>query len=299
MDKILLLGCNGFIGRHFQKYMLTNKISLSYEIVCTDKQFDEIYNYTYIKIDALIYSELEKLILDVEPKIIINLIGIYGSEDINMMFRINAEVPRNIFEIIKQYKLRHAKLLLIGSAAEYGSPISLPLQESAPLNPQNYYGLSKVQQALYASFYYKNYDIHFNIARTFNIIGENNSTLLFLGSVISQLRNAIDGGSITVGNLCSKRDYLAIDDVLAAFWGIILNGRSGETYNVCSGYSINMRDILDKLIIKSGKSIEIKTSQNLFRTGEIDDSYGDNSKLVVDTGWKNEKNIYEVLSTIN
>jgi len=98
-----------------------------------------------------------------------------------------------------------------------------------------------------------NYRIPLNIARTFNIIGKYISPSLSIGSFVKQIKEARAHDSIHVGNLNAKRDYLDIVDVGAALIGRFFSKDRTEKYNVCSGRSILMRDVVEQLITLSGK----------------------------------------------
>ena len=119
-----------------------------------------------------------------------------------------------------------------------------------------------------------------------------------IGSFVKQIRQANDGDEIVVGNLDTKRDYLYIDDVISAYFCILEQGRSGEIYNICSGESYGMKDILAYLVRLSKKRIQIKTKTELIKENDIDDIYGDNQKIVDDTQWEKKFNIWRALEMV-
>ena len=298
-NKVLLLGCSGFTGIHFQNYIIKNKKYNTYNFICVDKNMQQINNFEYLKCDLSKYTQLEQLILQVKPDYIVNLVGTFGSDDFDNLLNLNTDIPKNIFEILKKNDLLRTKILLIGSAAEYGLPSSLPIPETAPLKPLNYYGLTKVLQYNLASFYHQTLGINYNIARTFNVIGKNISDKLCLGSFLRQINNMSDGDTIFVGNLSTKRDFLAIEDVVDAYWKILMNGKSGEVYNVCSGGSTNIKNILDILIANSGKDdIKIEVNKDFVHKNDIQDCYGNNRKLIHDTGWHIKHSIFDALGSL-
>jgi GDP-4-dehydro-6-deoxy-D-mannose reductase len=177
------------------------------------------------------------------------------------------------------------KIILIGSAAEYGANSILPLTENDTLMPINYYGLSKVLQTEIFNFYHVNYGIKLNLARVFNILGQNMSNSFSIGSFISQIKAANENGIIRVGNLETERDYLYIEDVIRAILDILTKGKDGEIYNVCSGIPTSMEVILKSLIDVSGKKLIIERDPTLLRINDIPVSYGSCEKLMNQTGW--------------
>lgn len=298
MDKILVLGINGFTGRHFQRYIKDNGLLTGYSFVGADKTIDPFLPVDYRETDLIATDELEKLIIHEKPDYILNLAGNFTVADQDQLLLINAELPHRILEIVAKNKIDVKNITLIGSAAEYGAAQRLPVKESDKLNPVNFYGLTKVFQTHYASFYHKVFDLNVCIARTFNIIGEGMSTALSISSFIKQINEVKGEGSIHTGSLNTKRDYLDIADVIDAYWKIMISGAPGSVYNVCSGRSVFIKDMLEHLIDKSGKSIEIEVNQNFIKKNDPDDVYGDNLKLINELNWKPRKNIYHTLESL-
>ncbi|MDP2939813.1 MAG: GDP-mannose 4,6-dehydratase [Candidatus Omnitrophota bacterium] len=296
MDKVLILGINGFIGRHFQNYIVEKNLISDFSFTGVDKtEPDKFTGIKYKKIDLLDYSSFQELILEESPDYIINLTGTFNSENFELMEDINVGISRSIFKILLKKGVRIKNILLIGSAAEYGLNNNLPINEYEPLNPINPYGFSKSMQTLYALFYFNNFGINVNIARTFNLVGKDISTSLSIGSFANQIKKAQNGDTIYVGNLNTKRDFLNVEDAISAFWKILINEKKGEIYNVCSGRSYFIKDILNFLIEKSKKKLNVSVKKEYIKTSDTMDSYGDNAKLRKDTGWREENNIFTAL----
>ena len=300
MLKFLILGSSGFIGKNFLNYIEKNKLHNKNvfagvdKIKVSDKYFDD---FKFIQSDLSDFLSLEKIILNESPDYILNFAGLFSSTTFDELLKINAGLSRNIFEILCRNKMKIKRVLLIGSAAEYGNCSSIPIKENTNLNPITEYGLSKVVQTQY-SLYYMNKGVDINIARTFNIIGKGVPSILSIGNFVSQIKNLRDGDSIYAGNLNSKRDFLDTDEVIDAYWKIIISGEPNEIYNVCSGQSVSMKDILDYLIKVSGKNIIIKINPDFIKPNDILDSCGDNTKLKSDTGWTNKASIFKSASKI-
>ncbi|GAK57157.1 NAD-dependent epimerase/dehydratase [Candidatus Vecturithrix granuli] len=285
MKTVLILGISGFTGKHFQNYIQKHELYRQYEFIGVDKaQASDCKIPLYIR-NLANTKELESCIVQVEPDYIVNLVGVFGSENFTTLLHINAEMSRNLFEIILKHKLRVHKLLIIGSAAEYGASQDLPITEHTAPYPVTFYGLSKLIQSQYAVFYAQNFDMPVTVARTFNVIGQGLSHTLSLGSFITQIRQAQDGDCLLVGNLATKRDFLDIEDVVDAYWKILIHGKPGQIYNVCRGQSTGIKEVLDILIALSGKRLTVSVQQDRVKQHDIVDSYGDNTLLNRHTGW--------------
>ncbi len=281
----MLLGINGFTGQHFQQYIYENSLSNSFEFVGVDKIVCSTGNIKYYEIDLLNQSDLTALIAREAPDYIINLVGTFQSTDFDTLLSINAGLTQKLLETVVKTKIPVKKILLVGSAAEYGIPRQLPIKEDAVLQPVNWYGLTKVVQAEYAKYYFQNHRIPIVLARTFNIIGNGISPALSIGGFIERIKQAKDGDAIEVGNVNTKRDFLDIKDVVDAYWKLLIAGKSGEVYNVCRGESVYINEILGHLIKQSEKTLDVKINKAFVKTNDVPDIYGDNSKMKRDTNW--------------
>jgi GDP-4-dehydro-6-deoxy-D-mannose reductase len=116
------------------------------------------------------------------------------------------------------------------------------------------------------------------VARTFNTLGKGLSKNLSIGSFMAQINATLDGGSIRVGNINTSRDFLHIANVVSRYWQLLLKGKSGEIYNICSGAPRTIRSVLEDLIRESGKSLKMEIDPSRFKEGDIDSIYGDSSK---------------------
>jgi GDP-4-dehydro-6-deoxy-D-mannose reductase len=303
MNKILFLGSNSFTGHYFKDFINVNKLWEEFSFIGADRQDADTYpnaRIEYLRINAMDETELEQILITEKPIYIINYIGTFDEAAYMDYFNVNANLTRNIFETILKYNLKVKKVLLIGSAAEYGDVYELPVKEDGMTNPVSLYGISKLMQTHISRFYFNSYGINMNVARTFNIIGKGISNKLSVGNFIEQINHVKDGGTIVTGNLKPKRDYLHINDVIEAYWEILMNGHEGEIYNVCSGKSISMEEIVTYLINGSGKILYIKRDERFAKNNDISEIYGDNSKLLKHTGWCPVKNIFskEVISQL-
>ncbi|MCK4235554.1 MAG: GDP-mannose 4,6 dehydratase, partial [Candidatus Krumholzibacteria bacterium] len=75
-------------------------------------------------------------------------------------------------------------------------------------------------------------------------------------------------------------------------------GKPGAVYNICSGRSHSVREILDKLIELSGVEVEVKQDPNRMRPSDVRVLEGDNSVFCRETGWKLEIPFEKTLSDL-
>lgn len=279
MEKILLLGGNGFIGTHFQR-VISECYSGDFELIVLGRTSVSAFDFINYSIDLSDFSAIEQILLKEKIDYVVNLAGVNRVELLEKGISSNLVISNNLLQAIAKNKIKHIKkILLIGSASEYGSNQNIPLDEDSVTNPINFYGLSKLYQTLCASFYYRVYNIPVCIARTFNIIGSGTSTASAIGSFKEKIDMSLsDNNRISVGYIDSVRDYLDIDDVIEAYITILKKGDLGEIYNVCSSEGVTMRKILQEMIKISKKNLIIDSLSAPFPY-EIEKSVGNNSKL--------------------
>lgn len=300
MKKVLVFGAAGFIGRYFIDYITRNNLDKHYSFVYTFRKTGDFCDSgAWVHFDYEQGVCVEEFIKQIKPDYILNLIGTYSSSSVADMIKINTQFSMEIMKALKCLDMGNTRLLLIGSAAEYGNNPMLPLMEKEHLSPLSEYGLSKKLQTEAFDFYVANYGINSSIARTFNVIGRFAPACLSIGYFYDQIIRAKEvGGEIKVGNIRSRRDFLDLRDVVDAYWRILLDGKSGEVYNVCSGQSVKMEYVLNQMILESAKSIKVIAEEVSFSKNDVTDSYGDNSKLIKELGWTPTVRIEESLSAL-
>jgi GDP-4-dehydro-6-deoxy-D-mannose reductase len=103
---------------------------------------------------------------------------------------------------------------------------------------------------------------------------------------------------IDVGNLDIRRDFLDVRDVCDAYLMLLKKGRGGETYNVCSGNSYRIRELLDRLCALAGINVNVRVDQARMRPVDMPDLRGDATKIHEHTGWKAKLDINETLKAM-
>lgn len=206
----------------------------------------------------------------------------------------------NLLEAVKKI-VPNAKILIPGSAEEYGkvSEDKMPIKRDYPLNPINPYGISKKVQEEIGLYYFQTYGLNIYFTRTFHYTGPGQPLGFVCSDLAKQVADAENGKikSIKVGNLKAKRDFTDIRDIVAAYWKVINKGQVGEVYNVCSGKSVSIKEILNKLIKLSKKDLSVEVDTNKLRPSDVPDFIGDNTKLK-NVGWRPKYSISDSLNAL-
>jgi GDP-4-dehydro-6-deoxy-D-mannose reductase len=204
----------------------------------------------------------------------------------------NAAGTAHVLEAVRAVSSRSApvRTLVVGSAEVYGiqPPERMPIDESVPLRPENPYAASKAAAEMYAGAWSRVYGLDIVVARPFNHIGPGQDARFVVPSFARQLAEIAAGGPrvISVGNLSAERDFLDVRDVARAYVALLANGRSGNVYNVCSGRSVAIQEVLRSLITIARVPVEVREDPERMRPSDLPVLFGDASKLRAETGWE-------------
>lgn len=296
--RVLITGSTGFVGRALCSYLSETKTE---EIDLIKSSRSSGHGRDVVECDCRKPGDVNRLIADVKPHEVYNLIGSY-SKGYDDEYEANVLCTKNIFDAIVAHPAQPARVLTISSVSAVGviKPADLPVREDAMLLPVSTYGLTKATQALLAGSYARMYGLNVVLARTFNIVGIGISCDLFVGKLVAQISSYLRGEirEITVGNLRNKRDYLDIRDVVTAYHRIMQRAERGGVYNVGSGTSISTRNLLDMFIKVFGiprQAINQLPSKN--NEFDVRDSRSDNTKLRA-LGWKQSISIEQSIDDI-
>jgi GDP-4-dehydro-6-deoxy-D-mannose reductase len=265
--KVLVTGAGGFSGRHLTEYLAQNSPA---EIHCTS--LTRRVDRPWLFYDLARSEHVSELIERVAPDQIYHLAGA-KTDDYQTDYRINVETTRNILESIVRMKAQ-CRVFLVGSSAEYGivDEDNNPVSEDHPLVPIGDYGLTKIYQTYLMKFYCTRHKMDIVMARPFNLYGTGMSTKLFIGRLHEQIEAYKAGriSTIVVGQLDNRRDYVPIEDAVRSYALIMERGKAGEVYNVGSGASIRIRDVLRRILEVNGLTMEIVQQQEVSRESRFD-----------------------------
>lgn len=187
----------------------------------------------------------------------------------------------------------HATLIHAGTAEAYGTSFlsGRPLDEEAPLRPTNAYARGKVaaEMALQDS---RPADGRLILLRLFNHTGPGQDERFVAPSFAAQIARAEreqDPQPIRVGNLSARRDFGDVEDAVRAIVRLV-DARDSlpavSTFNVCSGVSRPVSDVLDALLALARKPIPVEIDGDRLRPSDIAVAAGSYSALETAVGWK-------------
>ena len=298
MSRVLIFGAGGFVGSYLCKEFLNN----GYKVSGTDKGEGSALpsEVDFYKTDLMQADEVEKLIGQIQPDIIVNLAAISSvGASWNMpqtTMAINVIGALNIMEAARKSEQK-PKILFVGSSEEYVISEN-PLDENTQLNANNPYGISKVTQEQFAKLYREQYGLKIYCVRPFNHTGIGQRDSFVLPSFckqVAEIDKSGKNGKIKVGNLKVKRDFSHVKDVVRAYRMIVESDNCNQIYNVGSGNAYSLEDMLTYIIGLSDQNIEIEVDQNRIRPTDQPVICCDRSLIGKELGWKPQYDVYDAL----
>ncbi len=282
--KILITGVHGFIGHALWQYL--HKKQKNFEIFgLTSQEFSA--SGRLLHCDLRFPDKIKSALQRIRPDYIFHFAG-GRSKNQKEQIRLNCRLTKNLFETIKTIKNFSPRIIVPGSAAEYGIPKAGRLiQENDPLHPVSAYGKAKRRQTqMVLQYARQGFDVI--IARIFNILGEGTPARLAAGNFacqIAMIEKRQRQPVIQTESLAGGRDFLDIEDICAAVFCLMKDGKSGEIYNICSGKKIVTRELLKRLRALS-KVKNITTQENETKNSSAFDVIGSNAKIKLLKRWR-------------
>ncbi len=201
--------------------------------------------------------------------------------------RDNLAMAVNVFEAVRA-EAPAATVVAVASSEVYGPPQTLPVDERAPLRPQNPYAVSKASADLLAGFYADSHGMRVIRARSFNHAGPGQEPTYAISSFARQVA-AAEGGRVRLvtGNAATRRDFTDVRDVVRAYRLLAERAEPGA-YNVCSGRTASASELVAALARASGIEVEHVVDPALVRPNEVMEVRGANDRLRAATGWQPE-----------
>ena len=196
----------------------------------------------------------------------------------------------NIFRASAIKKNKIKKIIQISSSEVYGNDLvknSNVLTEKTITVSESPYAASKIAADNLAISMFKATGLPVVVARPFNTFGPRQSLRAVIPTIISQFVTIGHDNVIKVGNLKTSRDFVYIKDTVSGLISLLKSScKPGEIYNICTGKSFKIIEVIDLLKKITGHNPKIIISKNRFRKAEVYNLRGSYKKIYFSNKWK-------------
>ena len=201
----------------------------------------------------------------------------------------NVGMTANLLEAIRA-EAPVATVVLISSGEIYGPPDRLPVDEDAPLRPQNPYAVSKAACDLLGGQYADAAGLRVVRLRPFNHTGPGQTDDYVVGTLTRQVAEAEAAGRdeavVHTGNPDSARDFSDVRDVVRAY--VAAAGLDGGVYNVASGRAVSVRELIELVRAAARIPVRHEVDPARVRAHDVAEVRGSAQRLRAATGWTPE-----------
>jgi len=260
--KLLVTGAAGFIGSNFVRMIAKGGLQGVTSVTVLDKlTYAGVRSNLDSVADLSRYEFIQGDICD--PKVIFALLGdvdavvnfaaeshvdrsIHGASDFVQTNIVGVQV---VLDAIKASG-RKIRFLQVSTDEVYGSIESGSWTEDWPLQPNSPYSASKASGELLARSYNRTHGMDVVITRCSNNYGTHHFPEKLIPLFIT---NLIEGKKVPVyGTGENVRDWLHVDDHCRGIFSVLMNGRSGEVYNIGGGRELTNNEITSLILEAMG-----------------------------------------------
>jgi GDP-4-dehydro-6-deoxy-D-mannose reductase len=308
MKKVLITGVSGFVGQYLAETLLqTNDIELhgTYHSESGLARLADLQRHLILHhVDLTDRDQVNDLILKAQPDEIYHLAAQTSPRESlkdplgTFMTNVGGEIE--LFEAVKQHKPK-TRMVVVSTSEVYGLVKSedLPVDEETQLTPITPYAVSKIASDYLGLQYFLSDKLQVIRVRPFNHTGPRQSATFVVPAFAKQIAEIEKGIKkepiIQVGNLSAKKDFSDVRDIVRAYMLLMENGQAGEAYNIGSGKSVEIEDILHTLLSFAQIEIRVEQDKSLFRPVDVENIYCDHTKIASATGWKPEISLEKTL----
>ena len=257
---ILLTGADGFTGQHFSQaasergylvYPLTSDLVKADDIAgeLSGKAFDYVVHLAAIS--AVTHA------------------------DELALYQVNLFGTLNLLQVLASQTPPPEKILITSSANIYGNASESPISELAAPAPINHYAMSKLaMEFMLEKFQAK---LPLVTVRPFNYTGVGQDDRFVIPKLVNHF--TARKAWVELGNVSVEREFNDVRTVCDTYLELLVYGETHEVYNVCSGTTYSLTQVVKILSGLAGHDLELRINPDFVRENEVHRLRGNPAKL--------------------
>jgi GDP-6-deoxy-D-talose 4-dehydrogenase len=260
MLRMLVTGADGFTGVHFVRQAR----EVGYDIFALSANLTDP-------------QAVQAQVASVAPDMVVHLaaISFVGHDKPSAFYDVNVIGTLNLLDALLKLPKIPKRVLLASSANVYGNCMMSPISETQTPAPLNHYAASKLAMEHLAMTYADRLPLFF--VRPFNYTGPGQVESFVVPKIVSHFKRR--AATIELGNLAVEREYNDVRMVTDAYLKLLSQATVGEIYNICSGKTYTLHQVIDALVEMTGHQLNIVVNPAFVRLNELHRLCGDVSKL--------------------
>jgi NAD dependent epimerase/dehydratase len=273
---VLVTGADGFIGSHLTEALV--RAGAKVRAFC-------IYNSQgsrgwLDRIPAEIEREIEFRLGDVRDarfvdeavrgtEVVLHLAALiaipYSYQAVESFVDTNVRGTLNVLEAARRHGVR--RLVQTSTSEVYGTPATLPIRETHPLQGQSPYAASKIAADKLCEAFHCSFELPVVTLRPFNTFGPRQSARAVIPTILEQLLRGKT--RIELGSLAPRRDLTFVSDTVDGFLrAVVAEGIDGRTIQLGTGRTESIREVFEAACRAVGVEATVEERGERVRPGK-------------------------------
>lgn len=285
--RVLVTGSTGLLGRRIVAALGERGA----EVSATSRSGDSGSTAA----DLTVQEATDRVVAATRPQLVVHLAG--GRAAGIHLYAANVLSTVRLLDAVAR-RAPAARVVVFGSAAEYGDGEGVPLTETAPCEPVNEYGRAKLAQTALAAALAEKHGIEMLVLRPFNVVDSELPRSTALGNILAQLQTGtMPVRKVVCGRTDVVRDFVVADEVAAVVASLIDVWPPVQVLNLCSGTGLPLIDIINGISVALGVRAEVEVDPQLAAMPAADRVVGD-AALLSAVGLRLDGSVHAVVSAL-
>jgi GDP-4-dehydro-6-deoxy-D-mannose reductase len=293
----LVLGLGGFMGSAVAQAATESGYRVTGLDAVTTDAWEDVRVVDLTAPDAV--QSVDGVLRDVEPQLVVNCAGLTprgpATSARDMMYAVNTLGVARLLTAVSA-AATDARVIHLSTAAVYGRDLGSRVGEDSPLDAEGHYAGSKLMGDIVCETFAETDGVDVVIARPFNVLGPGEPA----GSIVSDLATQVlpvppgQTATVSLREVASPRDFIDVRDVAEALILLADKGTTGAAYNVCTGISTSVSDLVSAAATAWDREIVVEPEQP---DASGTHSVGDPGRLM-SLGWSPARDLSTSLADI-
>ena len=249
MNRVLVTGAGGFIGRHTLPALLAAGFEVVHGVTSSEPPEGVPANVRWHRTDLLEPRSAQALVETVQPSHLLHLAW-FAKPGACFTAAVNLDWVQASLRLLRAFTaVGGRRAVLVGTYAEYSwEPVVHCVEEETPICPVSLYGAAKHGLHVIADAWARQTGVALCWGRIFNVYGPHEHANSLVGMVAPAL---LRGEEVATSHGRQVRDYLYVEELARALVALLRSEVTG-TVNLASGIPVRVADVIAAIAAQTG-----------------------------------------------